>query len=115
MRLEDEWWRQAVCAQIGPEIFSATTGGSTRKAKAVCARCPVIGACMEAIYREEAGRGRHDLHGVRAGMTATERHDLIGHVCPGCRGERDRVSTRRCSTCQPVVDDRERDLEVLDV
>jgi hypothetical protein len=106
MNLTEGWWREAVCAQIGPEFQEVTP----QAAKAVCARCPVIGACMEALFVEEAGRGRTDVHGIRAGMSAPERHKLIGNLCPGCKGERDRPQVRFCSTCRPRVDDRDRTL-----
>lgn len=96
----NEWWWGAVCAQIGPDLFE--DGERVRQAKAVCERCPVIGACMEALFKEEAGLPRSEMNGVRAGMTPYQRHRLYGHLCPSCQGPRDGKGkgTRFCTVCQ---------------
>jgi WhiB family redox-sensing transcriptional regulator len=35
-----------VCAQVDPELWFPEKGGSTRAAKALCARCPVRPECL---------------------------------------------------------------------
>jgi len=41
------WLADALCAQTDPEAFFPENGGSTRKAKRVCARCEVRPECLE--------------------------------------------------------------------
>ena len=41
------WIRNALCAQIDPEIFFPEKGGSTREAKAICATCDVQVECLD--------------------------------------------------------------------
>ena len=93
------WWRDASCAQIGSTVFFDKDKGDRKAAIAVCKVCPVLEACWESLVREEAGRGRADLHGIRAGKTPYERYAKLGNVCPECRGERDRPGRRLCSGC----------------
>jgi len=38
--------RAGVCAQVDPELWFPEKGGSTREAKALCARCPVRPECL---------------------------------------------------------------------
>ena len=93
------WWRSAVCAQVSPDLFDAEESGDLGAARAVCRRCPVIGQCMEALFVEEAGIAKALLAGVRAGMSATQRYQLYGHLCPTCGAQRDNQTHRQCSTC----------------
>jgi hypothetical protein len=44
-----------------------------RTAKAICAGCPLVSSCLE----EELAHSVGDQWGVRGGMTAKERKDLI--------------------------------------
>ncbi len=41
-----EWMTGGVCAQVDPELWFPEKGGSTREAKALCARCPVRPECL---------------------------------------------------------------------
>ena len=41
------FYDDALCAQVDPEIFFPKKGGSSREAKAVCARCPVAAECLD--------------------------------------------------------------------
>lgn len=65
-----DWIDQALCAQTDPEIFFVEKGGSTREAKAVCARCPVRLKCLEEALRTG------ERHGVRGGLSERERRKL---------------------------------------
>lgn len=49
----------------------------TELALRVCRRCPVRMECLTTALDEEAGRGRDYRHGIRGGLTATERHNLV--------------------------------------
>jgi len=40
------WMTGGVCAQVDPELWFPEKGGSTRQAKALCARCPVHPECL---------------------------------------------------------------------
>jgi WhiB family transcriptional regulator, redox-sensing transcriptional regulator len=66
----DDWWLSALCAETDPEAFFPERGGSSRAAKAVCARCPVRAACLEfAIANDER-------FGVWGGTSEIERRQL---------------------------------------
>lgn len=41
------WQDDALCAQVGTEMFFPDKGGSTRDAKRICADCPVRRQCLE--------------------------------------------------------------------
>jgi WhiB family transcriptional regulator, redox-sensing transcriptional regulator len=66
-----DWRQQAACARPGidPEWFFPDPGQQGKRAKRICARCPVRDACLtSALAIPEA-----DDHGVRGGLTARER------------------------------------------
>lgn len=61
-----------LCAQTDPEIFHPEKGGSTRDAKAICGRCPVLTECRDwAVATQQQ-------HGVWGGTTRRERAALAG-------------------------------------
>ncbi|WP_340684013.1 WhiB family transcriptional regulator [Amycolatopsis coloradensis] len=67
---------EAACRGEDPELFFPVTetGPGARqaaRAKAVCARCPVISACL--AYAVENGLA----HGVFGGLTGSERRQVI--------------------------------------
>jgi WhiB family transcriptional regulator, redox-sensing transcriptional regulator len=48
------WQDDALCAQVGGDIFFPEKGQPVRDAKALCDRCPVQAACLEdALARDE--------------------------------------------------------------
>lgn len=51
------WQDEALCAQVGGDIFFPEKGGSSPAAKATCGRCPVNDQCLEYALenREEFG------------------------------------------------------------
>jgi len=65
-------WRDlASCAEADPDAFFPEKGGSTRKARQVCAACPVAAQCLDyALEREEP-------FGIWGGMTASQRRQLL--------------------------------------
>lgn len=64
------WTERALCAETDPEAFFPEKGGSTREARAVCARCPVTAECLEhAIARDER-------FGVWGGASERERRRM---------------------------------------
>jgi len=66
---EEDWRKQALCAQVDPEIFFPGKGGSTREAKSVCMACPVRQECLDWAVRT----GQPD--GVWGGMSVRERRE----------------------------------------
>lgn len=69
-RVENRDWEGAVCAQIDPELFFPPLGGNTRQAKAACAGCPAVRACLEyALHHDER-------YGVWGGKSVRERRRL---------------------------------------
>lgn len=66
------WHYDAACVGSDVEIFFPTRGDGpgVRKAKAICAGCPVIDDCLDEALR----LGERD--GIRAGLTPKERRPL---------------------------------------
>lgn len=65
------WTDDALCSQTDPEVFFPEKGGSTKRAKAVCAACPVAAACLDyALENREA-------FGVWGGKSEPERVELL--------------------------------------
>jgi len=63
-----EWAGEALCAQIGGDLWFGGKGESYEPAKRICAACPVRPECLE--YALAAGEWRH---GVWGGMSPRER------------------------------------------
>jgi WhiB family redox-sensing transcriptional regulator len=65
-----DWRRQAVCAEVDPELFfpeKNDTHGRASAAKKVCARCPVAIECaLDAMARDEK-------YGTWGGMSERQR------------------------------------------
>lgn len=66
----EPWQAQALCAQTDPEAFFPDKGGSTRAAKAVCARCPVRAECLAFALEND------ERFGVWGGLSERERRQL---------------------------------------
>jgi WhiB family redox-sensing transcriptional regulator len=69
-----DWRQQAACARPGidPEWFFPEPGQQGKRAKRICARCPVQAPCLAAALQLPE---RED-HGVRGGLTERERLKL---------------------------------------
>jgi WhiB family redox-sensing transcriptional regulator len=67
----DDWRQRAACARPGidPEWFFPEPGHQGKRAKRICARCPVRDACLAAALAIPEAED----HGVRGGLTARER------------------------------------------
>lgn len=62
-----DWMLDGVCAQTDPEAFFPEKGGSTREAKAMCARCDVADLCLEYALDND------ERHGIWGGLSERER------------------------------------------
>jgi WhiB family redox-sensing transcriptional regulator len=76
------WTDSAVCASIDPDVFFPTTGPAF-EAKRACAICPVKTECLEDALAAEVGQGRNLIHGIRGGMSPSERFDLLTKIDNG--------------------------------
>lgn len=106
--LDDEWRAEAVCAQIGGDIWHPEKGGSTREAKLVCnggpgrEPCPVREQCLQyaldhderfGIWGGYSERERRALRrGERPPVVRSNGHGTTARYGRGCRCERCRAA-----------------------
>lgn len=64
------WQESALCAQVDPELFFPEKGGSTREAKAVCARCSVKAECLAYAFEKD------ERFGIFGGLSERERRKV---------------------------------------
>jgi len=64
------WMRDALCAEVDPELFYPESGESNRDAKRICAGCEVRAECLGYALAHREG------HGVWGGTTERERRRL---------------------------------------
>lgn len=97
------WQDSALCAQSDPEAWFPEKGGSTKEAKAICWRCPVLAQCREFILRPE----NDDVarFGIWAGLSERDRRRLKSrdvspvHQWRQC-GHQRKPGDAQCVTCQ---------------
>ncbi len=63
----DGWRQVAACRGAAARAFYPETEAGVRRAKAICARCPVTQFCLELALRNR------ERHGIWGGMTDRER------------------------------------------
>lgn len=78
-----DWSTKAVCADphyadYRDELWYALPKerDAVNEAKEICSRCPVRQACLEDAMKAEGGAGHSNRHGIRGGLTPTQRHRL---------------------------------------
>lgn len=66
---EDAWMEDGVCRSVDAELWFPDQGDnySAKKARKVCAGCPVVGACLDYALRNNV------RHGVWGGKTERQR------------------------------------------
>ncbi|MGP3917711.1 WhiB family transcriptional regulator [Nonomuraea sp. 10N515B] len=85
MATATSWMSWGLCAEVDPEVFFPERGESPRRAKVICAGCPVRQECLDYALAEEI------QFGVWGGLTLLERrrfrrvHAAAGQV-PGVAG-----------------------------
>lgn len=76
MHDQPDWYRDALCAQIGWEVFFPEKGENAKEAKQVCLRCPVREQCL----REALANGEE--FGIWGGRSVVERERLAHGSTP---------------------------------
>lgn len=72
-----EWTERAACRGVAVDVFFRAGGcGCNREAIALCADCAVRVECLEAALEVEH-QARSERFGIRGGLTADQRHDLM--------------------------------------
>lgn len=67
---DEGWSEQALCLQVGYEIFMPKKGQSADDAKKICGRCKVRTECLEEALADK------DTEGVCGGTTERERRTI---------------------------------------
>jgi hypothetical protein len=75
----DDWRDQADCAEIDPELWFPERGHSiqAKRAKAICASCPVRLRCLETALEDDS------RDGIWGGLAEVERRPLHSVVNKG--------------------------------
>jgi WhiB family redox-sensing transcriptional regulator len=72
-----DWMSEAVCAQVGTELFFPEQGGNPAQAVAICRRCPVRQECLDhALELDRSIAGQ--VTGIWGGTTAKQRQAIKG-------------------------------------
>lgn len=74
------WDERALCHGEDTETFFVFEQDLERVAEAryICRACPVTAECLAAAMAEEAGKSISHRHGIRGGVTASERWEMAG-------------------------------------
>lgn len=68
-----DFWRDALCREVGIDVFFVGQGGDVNPAKAICARCAVAERCLEWALATES---EFDEYGVYGGKSALQRRAI---------------------------------------
>jgi WhiB family redox-sensing transcriptional regulator len=52
-----EWMSRGICAQVGGDEWFPEKGGTTKRAKLICSRCPVQAECLQYALDEDIDWG----------------------------------------------------------
>jgi WhiB family redox-sensing transcriptional regulator len=66
----EPWMSQALCAQVDMDLFFPEKGGTTKPAKAICARCDVRPECLRFALNHE------ERFGIWGGKSERERRRI---------------------------------------
>lgn len=74
-----DWMTEALCAQIGPDLFFPEgTGNTTTAGQRICATCPVRIECGEHAQGLEGDLPRERRHGMWGGQSPRKRAQQPG-------------------------------------
>ena len=68
--LNPDWRSDALCAQVGGDIWFPPKGASVTAARTICGQCAVRSECLTDAFLDG------EQQGVRAGMTERERRQM---------------------------------------
>ncbi len=96
------WWERAACKGIDIKVFYPQRGNPAKKAKRICATCPVLNTCR--AYALMAG----ERVGIWGGLSEKERRliraarGIIDIRCADCAGWFTPTNSRRvyCDECR---------------
>lgn len=105
----DDWRRRAACRNAKVEMVPADgDSAGLRRAKKLCAGCPVRDRCRQQAIQEATAGGMEAVWGVWGGLTEKERATMIGlgrQPAPCTRCGLDCVPIKlkmtKCAVCQP--------------
>ncbi|MCX5201083.1 WhiB family transcriptional regulator [Streptomyces sp. NBC_00237] len=81
------WRNYAACLGLDDFMFPGSRDGhGIRAAKEVCDQCPVRRICLRAAMAEESGRSLDNRHGIRGGLSASQRYGLYKRTAQQCAG-----------------------------
>ena len=107
------WWERAACKGIDIKVFYPQRGNPAKKAKRICATCPVLNTCR--AYALVAG----ERVGIWGGLSEKERRliraarGIIDIRCADCAGWFTPTNSRRvycdeCRTTEALLERRAR-------
>ncbi len=67
----------ALCREIGTEVFFSKQHAEVARAVAVCEACPITKRCLDQALEAESARSSTLLHGIFGGLTADQRRPLV--------------------------------------
>jgi WhiB family redox-sensing transcriptional regulator len=70
--LPKDYWREALCAEIDPELFFPKKGSiyESRVAKRTCRKCPIIEKCLQYALKDP------EIKGIWGGTSEQDRYKL---------------------------------------
>lgn len=74
--LSAEWRAQAACVGFDDDMFPDSNAAAIAYARQICAPCPVRAECLADAMATEGARTARDRHGIRAGLTGSQRRAL---------------------------------------
>jgi len=90
------WQNEALCGEVGQEIFYLEKGSNSGEARTVCAQCPVRRPCLlDALeHMDDNGPGQHGIWGSTS-------HDQREYLLKLHRGDA-RAAAEYAMRCDPL-------------
>jgi WhiB family redox-sensing transcriptional regulator len=84
LKAADSRWELAACSQVDPDLHHPPSDNRLHRtqiaqARTVCAACPLTGPdgpCLRRALEAEAGKALDRRHGIFAGTTPRQRHEM---------------------------------------
>lgn len=96
-----DWYRQAACRGLDPDLFYPGRGESAEPARKVCAGCPVSAECLT------AAEDQLEKFGVWGGLSERQRRatrdTAAGRACARCGERTETTGHVYCAVCGPLA------------